>query len=148
MCPFPQSASIWTRAQNWSCIWALLLGEPLWRWRPLSPFCFGPWEIDVTALDLTEREELLVVALGDINHQLLCALWELAWKQTCRRRTQKWSGSCQRFTTASSTQHIFCTSTRFAHRVPTHIHWQQTCILAKYSMKIKEQPFPFPLLTG
>lgn len=31
--------------------------------------------------DLTEREELLIVALGYVNHQVLRALWNLSRKQ-------------------------------------------------------------------
>lgn len=38
--------------------------------------------------DLTEREELLIVALSYINHQVLRALWELSRKQACERKKE------------------------------------------------------------
>lgn len=38
-------------------------------------------QVLVLISDLTERQELLIVALGYINHQVLCALWKLTRKQ-------------------------------------------------------------------
>lgn len=37
--------------------------------------------LQVYVSDLTERQELLIVALGYINHQVLRALWKLSRKE-------------------------------------------------------------------
>lgn len=39
--------------------------------------------------DLAEREEFLVVALGYIHHQVLCAFWEFSWEQTWEEEEQE-----------------------------------------------------------
>lgn len=45
--------------------------------------------VQVQASDLTERQELLIVALGDIDHQVLRALWKLTRKQAWEMKKEK-----------------------------------------------------------
>lgn len=46
-------------------------------------------QVKVQVSDLTERQELLIVALGYINHQVLRALWKLTRKQAWEMKKEK-----------------------------------------------------------